>query len=68
MRGDVPLVETHFPLFLLAPSSRTASIPINTSLLGSEPIGFVYNEAEVTKVNNWNNTRGCGSYDMNTNS
>eukprot|EP00957_Ditylum_brightwellii_P091339 6954403-Ditylum_brightwellii.AAC.3 len=53
MRGDIPLVETHFPLILLSLIPRTASIPTNTSLLGSEPVAFVYNATEVT-VNYFN--------------
>eukprot|EP00957_Ditylum_brightwellii_P104324 7946519-Ditylum_brightwellii.AAC.1 len=60
MRGDIPLVETHFPLILLSPTPRTASILTNTSLLGSKPVAF--------RVNDWNSTRGCGCYDMHTNS
>eukprot|EP00957_Ditylum_brightwellii_P106384 8116091-Ditylum_brightwellii.AAC.1 len=87
MRGDIPLVETHFPLSLLLPTPRAASISVNTSMLGSKPVAFVYNATEVTvnyfnfvatscsenlcdkqRVNDWNNTRGCGCYDMNTNS
>ena len=53
MRGDIPLVETHFPLILLLPTPRTASIPINTSLLGSKPVAFDYNATDVT-VNYFN--------------
>eukprot|EP00957_Ditylum_brightwellii_P128764 9822648-Ditylum_brightwellii.AAC.1 len=53
MRGDITLVETHFPLSLLVPSQRAAFISINTSLLRSKPVSFVYNATEVT-VNYFN--------------
>eukprot|EP00957_Ditylum_brightwellii_P094282 7178681-Ditylum_brightwellii.AAC.1 len=40
--------QNSFPFILLLPTPRAVSIPIKTSMLGSEPVAFVYNATEVS--------------------